>query len=303
MSPFVFAAASLGDKLDATFYGFDMAVFEFFGSIQSGFMTQLAKLITSLGDSVFVVALAVLAIALSLFKRTRKYGFSILLAIAIGTFITNIVLKPAVLRIRPYNTLQGNADYWSWYVGAGMLSESDYSFPSGHVTAAFEIAVALFLCFWTDGKKKLAWVFPAVAFLVLCTRLYLMVHYASDVMFGILAGTVGGALGFGLGYVCRQIALKVKFLDAIDLETVYKKLFKKEINTKIAKVAIWCCAAGIFIGSYAVLTTEGGEHAIRCAYDAEYDCQNEARVDDDDYPPIDGRNYCKIHWNQLTEGK
>ncbi|MBE6937426.1 MAG: phosphatase PAP2 family protein [Ruminococcaceae bacterium] len=296
MTPMVFAAASLGDKLDTVFYGFDMAVFEFFGSIQSGFMTQAAKFFTSFGDSVFVALLAVLAVVLSLFKRTRKYGFSILLSILIGTLITNIVLKPWVLRIRPYNTLQGDPDYWSWYVGAGMLSESDYSFPSGHVTAAFEIATAMFLCFWTEGKKKLAWVFPALGFIVLCTRLYLMVHYASDVLFGVLAGVFGGVCGYLLGYLCRRIALKVKFLDAIDLE----RLFKKGVNTKAAKIAVWACVGLIFCASYVPLLFEGGEEAHRCAYVGEYDCQNEARVDDDDYPPIDGKFYCKIHWNQLS---
>ncbi|MBR6772607.1 MAG: phosphatase PAP2 family protein [Clostridia bacterium] len=300
MSPFVFAAASLGDKLDTVFYGFDMAVFEFFGSIQSGFMTAAAKFITSFGDSVFVVLLGVLAVVLSLFKRTRKFGFSLLLSIAIGTFITNIVLKPSVLRIRPYNTLQGNSDYWSWYVGAGMLSESDYSFPSGHVTAAFEIAVSVFLCYWTEGKKKLAVVFPVVAFLVLCTRLYLMVHYASDVMFGVVAGTFAGVCGYFLSELCQKIALKVKFLDAIDLE----RLFKKGIKDTVGKIAIWVCVALIFCASYVPLLFEGGHEAIRCAYVGEdYDCQNEARVDDSDYPPIDGKFYCKIHWNQLTNGK
>ena len=68
MTPMVFAAASLGDKLDTVFYGFDMAVFEFFGSIQSGFMTQAAKFFTSFGDSVFVALLAVLAVVLSLYS-------------------------------------------------------------------------------------------------------------------------------------------------------------------------------------------------------------------------------------------
>ena len=180
-----------------------------------------------------------------------------------------------------------------------MLSESDYSFPSGHVTAAFEIATAVFLCFWTDGKKKLAWVFPAVAFLVLCTRLYLMVHYASDVMFGIVAGVFAGACAFALALLCMKLFEKVKFLDAIDLE----RLFKKGINNKVGKIVIWACVAVVFFASYGVLLTEGGEESHRCAYVGEYDCQNEARVDDSDYPAIDGKFYCKIHWNQLSDGK
>ena len=49
--------------------------------------------------------------------------------------------------------------------------------------------------------------------------------------------------------------------------------------------------------------TEGGDKAVRCAYNEEYDCYNEARVDDKDYPAIDGKNYCKIHWKQLNDIK
>ena len=52
--------------------------------------------------------------------------------------------------------------------------------------------------------------------------------------------------------------------------------------------------------SYIPAISEGGEDAHRCAYVGEYDCMNEARVDDEDYSPIDGKEYCKIHWKQLS---
>lgn len=289
------AVATLGDKIDKAFYGFDMWVYHIFGSMQCGFLTGVAKFFTSFGDEAFIIPVAVLGIVLCFFKKTRKYGFSLVLAIVIGTLVTNIVVKPMVLRIRPYNTLQQVQEYWNWYVGAGSLSESDYSFPSGHTTGAFEIATAMFLCFKSD-KKKIGYIFPCIALCVMGSRIYLMVHYPSDVVGGMIVGIVAGSLGYVLAKLVVKLFEKVKFLDSIDVE----KIFKKGINTKIASAVIVVVIVAMFAGSYIPALSEGGESAVRCAYNEEYDCYNEARVDDEKYPAIDGKEYCKIHWKQLS---
>ena len=164
MHPILLAAATLGDKIDSAFYAFDLWVFHFFGSMQNGFLTAVAKVFTTFGDEAFVIPIAVLGIVLCFFKKTRKFGFALIFAIAIGTIVTNVVVKPMALRIRPYNTLQSNAEYWAWYKGAGMLSESDYSFPSGHTTAAFEMATAMFFCFMSEKKRKIAWIYQTHQF-------------------------------------------------------------------------------------------------------------------------------------------
>ena len=304
MHPLLLAAATLGDKIDSLFYAFDLWVFHFFGSMQCGFLTIVAKFFTTFGDEAFVIPMVIVGVVLCFFKKTRKYGFSLIFAIVIGTLVTNIVVKPMALRVRPYNTLQGNAEYWAWYLGAGRLSESDYSFPSGHTTAAFEIATAMFLCFrghkTEDGKKsvqnKIAWVFPIIAFCTLGSRVYLMVHYASDVICGLVVGTVAGLCGFGISVLICKIFEKVKFLDAIDVEKIKKGGFNPKAVTAVLCVVI--CA--LFCWAFVPSLTEGGDEAIRCAYNDEYDCQNEARVDDEDYPAIDGESYCKIHWKQLN---
>ena len=80
---------------------------------------------------------------------------------------------------------------------------------------------------------------------------------------------------------------------------VLKKITDKT-NGKAAPVAIVLAVVCIFLYAFIPSLTEGGDKAIRCAYNGEYDCYNEARVDDKDYPPIDGKNYCKIHWKQLN---
>lgn len=292
---------TLGENIDKVFSSFDLWVFHFFGSMQCTFLTYVAKFFTTFGDEGFIIPLVVLGIVLCFFKKTRKFGFSIIIAVVIGTLVTNIVVKPMALRIRPYNTLQGNSGYWNWYIGAGALSESDYSFPSGHTTGAFEVATALFLCFKSE-KKKIAYIFPAIAICTMGSRVYLMVHYASDVLAGLVVGIVAGILGYLIAkFIVKFIFEKTK-LDNIDAAKLFKKLTEKT-NGKLAPVAIILAVVCIFLYAFIPSLTEGGDKAVRCAYNEEYDCYNEARVDDKDYPAIDGKNYCKIHWKQLNDIK
>lgn len=293
MSPILL---TLGESIDKAFYGLDMLIFQLFGAIQNTFFTYVAKFFTNFGDEAFVIPVAVVAIVLCFFKKTRKYGFTILFAIAIGTIVTNVAVKPMALRLRPYNTLQGVSDYWQWYVGAGSLSESDYSFPSGHTTAATEIAFALFLCLKSD-RKKFAWVFPVIALFTASSRVYLMVHYPTDVIAGLVVGTASAIVAYLLMKVAVFIFEKT-FLDKIDAGKLFKKITEKT-NGKAAPVAICLAVLVLFLNSYIPSLSEGGEDAVRCAYVGEYDCYNEARLSDD-YPAINGERYCKIHWKQLN---
>ena len=298
MYPMLLAAVTLGDKIDSTFYNFDVWVYQIFGAMQNGFLTMVAKIFTALGDEAFVIPVAVLGIVLCFFKKTRKYGFAIVFAIMIGTLVTNIVVKPMVLRIRPYNTLQNTPiwnDYKQWYIGAGAFSESDYSFPSGHTTAAFEMAVAVALCMRSEGKKKASWILPIIAICTMGSRVYLMVHYATDVIGGMIVGCCSGALGYILSKLVCKLFEKTP-LDKIDLEKISKKGFNKK-----AVAAVLCVVLiGMYCNSFIPALSEGGD-AQRCEYVGEYECYNEARVGEDKYPPLDTDKdgteeyYCKIH--------
>ena len=283
---------SVGDSIDRVFYGFDIAVFEFFAGIQNSFFTVLAKFFTSFGDEAFVIPMVIVGIVLMLFKKTRKYGFALVFAILVGTIVTNVIAKPAVLRIRPYNTLQDIDWYWQAYLGAGALSEADYSFPSGHTTAAFEIAVSMFLVFRSDGKKKIAWVFPVLAVCTMGSRVYLMVHYATDVLGGMIIGTLSGIAGYFIMKGLMYLIANVKPFTALQKLDLANLGFLKWSSGRGGAAVVTVAVIGIFLYSFIPVLSEGGEDTVRCAYNEEYDCYNAARVDDADYPPLDGKEYC-----------
>lgn len=290
-------AGTVGDALNNIFSGFDWSLFSFFGSIQCSFLTVLANIFTAMGSTAYVVLFGVMGLIFCFFRRTRRLGLAIIFAAMIGTLITNFIVKPWALRIRPYNVLQSNPQFWAWYVGAGRLCESDYCFPSGHTTGATEVAIVLMLCHIKANKKKVAWIFPIFALLTGASRIYLMVHYASDVLGGLIIGVFAGFMGYLLsGAICNL--LHKKRLDrVIDLG----KKFRHKIAPGYAVITIAVGWMIIFV--VACLLEIGGSHKVmqRCAYNKDYDCQNEAQVDNSKYPAIDGKYFCKIHWKELSK--
>ena len=195
---------------------FDMSVFTFFGEqIQGAVMNIVAEFITFFGGSEFVTPMAVLGLVLSFFKKTRKFGLSVLFAVLVGTLVTNLIMKPLFARPRPYVYYADNPLFMSWYEFAGAHIESDKSFPSGHTTAAFEIGVALFLVL----NKKYSWIFPVFSTLVGLSRIYLMVHYVTDVLGGVLVGTFAGIMG----YVIMTAIMKNTKIAEFDLIEKFKK--------------------------------------------------------------------------------
>lgn len=137
-------------------------------------MTPFWKFITFLGDmGWFWIALSVI---LLIPKKTRKIGITCLISLAIGTLITNVALKNMIARTRPYEVIPG--------LQLLVDKQSDFSFPSGHSCASFAVAMVIL------RLSPKIWGFLAVvlASLIAFSRLYVGVHYPSDVIVGIMIG-------------------------------------------------------------------------------------------------------------------
>ena len=106
-----------------------------------------------------------------------------------------------VARPRPYAS--GIADFVEWWEFVGAHKHSEFSFPSGHTTSAMAGALALCLCLCLfngkENNKKYRWVIiPSALYVILmgASRNYIMVHYPSDILGGIIAGAIGAIVAF-----------------------------------------------------------------------------------------------------------
>lgn len=168
-----------------------------------------------------------IGLGLALFKRTRKVGGAILLAVALGFLITNITLKNVVERARPFENV--SSDYYKWWLDAGATYEGGYSFPSGHTTATTAFAVAIFL---STNKKYSCWILM-LPIAMASSRIYLMVHYFTDCLGGLLVGTICGALAYWIMSLIYKSRAKL-FAWIQDFEVFRFKQSKSASNPKIA---------------------------------------------------------------------
>lgn len=159
--------------------------------IAGWFFTPFLSFISVLGKG--GIFLIVLSIVLILFRKTRKAGCAMLLGLAMGALITNVCVKPLVMRPRPYSCT--GSVYYDYWMLMGCHTESDFSFPSGHTTAAMDCCFALFL---RENKQKWRWAVLLFPILMAVSRIYLSVHYFSDILGGFAVGIIGGAAGYGI---------------------------------------------------------------------------------------------------------
>ncbi len=156
---------------------FELKVLDFIQEhLRCGFLDKALPIITKLGDAgIFWI---IVAIVLLFFKKTRKMGIMTGVALILGLIIGNLTLKPLIARVRPYDMPGVEMD---------LLIErlSDKSFPSGHTLASFEAATVLLI-----NDKRFGIPAIVLASIIAFSRLYLYVHYPTDVLGGIVLGVL-----------------------------------------------------------------------------------------------------------------
>ena len=139
-----------------------------------------------------------IAIALIVDKPYRVIGNSIILTLVIGTIVGEGIVKHIVRRVRPCNKQDD--------VSPLSFKPISYSFPSGHTLSSFAAAEMLSMYF-TQYRV----VFMSMAFLIAVSRLYLYVHYPTDVIAGFIIGVLCSKIIFIIlqqGYIQKLITLK-----------------------------------------------------------------------------------------------
>ena len=170
---------------------FDLPILDWIqANLQSPLMDKIMPIVTLFGEGgIFWIAWAVL---LLLIPKTRRTGLGMGFALLLGVLICNVTLKPLVGRIRPYDFQEELG------VAIQLLIEKqhDFSFPSGHTIASFEAATVLLL-----NDKRMGIPAMLLAILVSFSRLYLYVHYPSDVIFSVFAGILFAIIGNALAHI------------------------------------------------------------------------------------------------------
>ena len=148
--------------------------------LANDFLNALVPRISSLGEGggIWVA----LSIRLLLFPKTRKAGLASGIALLFMLITGNMILKPLVARLRPFTV--------NTAVELLIPPPTDFSFPSGHTYASFASASAIF-----RNNRKIGIPALILASLIAFSRLYLYVHYPTDVLFGILFGILAGWIG------------------------------------------------------------------------------------------------------------
>ena len=164
--------------------GIELRILDFIQGMRTPVGDAVMCFITKLGNAGMIWI--VLAVILLLIPKTRKTGIIILAALCIDLVVCNGILKNLFARIRPCDV--------NTQIQLLIARPDDFSFPSGHTAASFAAVAALYF----SGERKLWKPALVLACLIAFSRLYLYVHYPTDILGGILVGIAAGYIGYAM---------------------------------------------------------------------------------------------------------
>lgn len=144
--------------------------------LRTDMLTPFMKIVTFLGNGGWFWILC--AVVLLAIPKTRKTGYAAVLSLIFGVIVTNLLLKNIVARPRPFAEIEALIPL--------IAKPTDFSFPSGHTTASFAVALVMLRML----PKKIGIPAVVLAALVAFSRLYLGVHYPTDVLVGFVVALV-----------------------------------------------------------------------------------------------------------------
>ena len=161
---------------------FELNILDWFQTLHTPMLDKFMTSVTKLGNAgIFWIILTVIFLII---PKMRKTGVIMAAALLTDLLICNVFLKNLVARIRPYDV--------NTTVELLVAKLHDYSFPSGHTAASFASVTALYLA----GEKRLWIAALVISCMIAVSRLYLYVHYPTDVLGGIIFGCLSGWIGY-----------------------------------------------------------------------------------------------------------
>ena len=160
----------------------EIQILNWLQSLHTPILDKIMQLITHLGD--MGIIWIILTIVMLLIPKTRKSGVIMAAALIVDVILCNVILKNLIARVRPYDV--------NTAVQVLVAKPKDFSFPSGHTAASFASVVALFMA----GERKLWKPALMLSCLIAVSRLYLYVHYPTDVLGGMVFGILAGFAGY-----------------------------------------------------------------------------------------------------------
>ncbi len=164
--------------LNGQMQSFDLTIYNAIISLKIDILTSIVKIITLFGDKEILILITILSL---IFVKNKKLGCSIAVNLA-SVGLINHILKEIIRRERPPLEIR-------------MVEETSFSFPSGHSMASFAFygLIIYFICKYLKNKKIKNLFCIALGFLIFLigiSRIYLGVHYASDVIAGFAFSTI-----------------------------------------------------------------------------------------------------------------
>lgn len=187
----------IANFLNNNFYSFDYNILKFwhsFAELTNNKLTNIFKFITFITEKGLIFVL--IAVIFMMFKKTRKIGVCMFGAVGLGAILSTFTLKDFVARTRPFML---NDEFKLWWEFVKKPIEEGFSFPSGHTTGASAAMMALFLSSKNKKKSVLGFV---VVLLVGISRNYLIAHYPTDVIAGVIIGLISAIVSY---YITKLI--------------------------------------------------------------------------------------------------
>lgn len=177
----------MADWLNITFAEFDYNILAWFHTLAEKYgdiLTPIAKFLDITGD-LPLLFIGWFGFALFFIEKNKRRSIWMCGSVIISAILVTIVVKNIVYRTRPYLTeIEDFKVWWEYVKGKAYW---DTSFPSGHTSAAMA-GVTAFFC--ASKKKGVAWLFYLYPIILGFSRLYLCVHFPSDVIAGAVVGII-----------------------------------------------------------------------------------------------------------------